>query len=115
MLAIPLDRVRGVVPARPFTALPGAVSPVRGVINVRGRIVTVVDLAAHLGYQDAADQPDHRIVIVEAAGRQIGLAASDVLRILRVLPEEMASGAALLDGRSIEIIDPDPILQPIFG
>ena len=48
--AIPLDAVREVVvPQPPFARVPRSSDAVRGVMNLRGRVVAVVDLAALLG------------------------------------------------------------------
>ena len=72
--AVAIDRIREIIPARPYTSLPGSGSHVCGLINLRGRIVTVVDLGARLKLAPASANPDHSIVIVEHRGRLAGLA-----------------------------------------
>jgi purine-binding chemotaxis protein CheW len=127
---IPIDRIREIIPARPYTPLPGAEAFVCGLINLRGRIVTVVDLGARLGLAPAASHPDHSIVIVERAGKPVGLAVQEVDRIVAADAASLAGSAETL--RSLRMdraylkglgeagdtlfvaIDPDEILGPIL-
>ena len=79
------------------TSLPRSPSYVRGVINLRGTVLPVIDLALRLGlpFKD----PDERnvIVVVDILGRTIGLrvdAVSDILSVTRSElhpPPELAS------------------------
>src|SRR5690349_7847733 len=61
--AVPVARIREIIPARPYTPLPGSGGHVCGLINLRGRIVTVVDLGARLHLPPASHSPEHSIVI----------------------------------------------------
>jgi purine-binding chemotaxis protein CheW len=86
---VPIDRIREIIPRRPYTPMPGAEAFVCGLINLRGRIVTVVDLGARLGLAPASLHPDHSIVIVEHRARLVGLAVQDVARIVAVDPDTL--------------------------
>src|SRR5215212_9306255 len=86
--AVPVARIREIIPARPYTPLPGSAAFVCGLINLRGRIVTVVDLGARLNLPPASALPEHGIVIVEHRGKLAGLAVQEVSRIVDVDPEE---------------------------
>ena len=61
--------IRGYTPA---TALPQAPSFVRGVINLRGAVLPIVDLAARLGFPPAEPTARHVIMVVniEQPGRR---------------------------------------------
>ncbi|MDB4949267.1 MAG: CheW protein [Gemmatimonadetes bacterium] len=127
---VPIDRIREIIPARPYTPLPGGEAFVCGLINLRGRIVTVVDLGARLGLAPASAHPDHSIVIVEYRGKLVGLAVQEVARIVAVDPDTLQSSAETL--RSLRIdraylrgvgeaddeifvaVEPDEILDPIL-
>ena len=129
--AVPITRIREIIPARPYTPLPGSGAHVCGLINLRGRIVTVVDLGARLGLPPARRIPDHSIVIVEHRGRLAGLAVEEVARIVAVDPASLADSAEVL--RSLRIdraylrgvgevddeifvaIEPDEIFEPILA
>jgi purine-binding chemotaxis protein CheW len=93
---VPIDRIREIIPARPYTPLPGSGAHVCGLINLRGRIVTVVDLGARLNLPPAAGNPDHSIVIVEHRGKLVGMAVEQVARIASVDPESLQDSAETL-------------------
>jgi purine-binding chemotaxis protein CheW len=128
---VPIDRIREIIPARPYTPLPGSGSHVRGLINLRGRIVTVVDLGARLNLPPSADLPEHSIVIVEHRGKLVGMAVEEVARIvavdlhslqtsaetLRSLRIERAylRGVGEVDGEIFVAVDPDEIFDPILA
>jgi purine-binding chemotaxis protein CheW len=91
--------VREIVPARPATRLPGAPEYVCGLINLRGAIVTVVDLGRRLG-ESASARADGSIILVEHAGRTMGLAVDEVRDVQPVDPRrvEAVSGDRALGG-----------------
>ncbi|HEX2203744.1 MAG TPA: chemotaxis protein CheW [Longimicrobium sp.] len=129
--AVPIARVREVIDARPYTPLPGSGDHVCGLINLRGRIVTVIDLGARLNLPPARAVPEHSIVIVEHRGRLVGVAVEAVARIVVVDPESLQTSAETL--RSLRIdraylrgvgevddeifvaVDPDEVLGPILA
>lgn len=78
-----LDGVREIVTGRPATRLPGAAPHVSGLLNLRGTVVTVIDLAALLVPGREARHDGH-VVIVEVEGR---LAGCRVDAVDRVVPE----------------------------
>jgi purine-binding chemotaxis protein CheW len=129
--AVAIERIREIIPARAYTPLPGSGPHVCGLINLRGRIVTVVDLGARLHLPPAAANPDHSIVIVDHRGRLAGLAVDDVSRIVDVDPAALADAADALravridraylrgvgetDGQVFVAIDPDEVISPILA
>lgn len=74
---------REIIPLRPMTRLPGAPAFVRGLINMRGTIVTVLDLGARL---DPSRGPttDGSILLVRHRERLVGLIVDEVADV-RVL------------------------------
>jgi purine-binding chemotaxis protein CheW len=129
--AVAIDRIREIIPARPYTPLPGSGSHVCGLINLRGRIVTVIDLGARLKLAPASANPDHSIVIVEHRGRLAGLAVEEVSRIVDVDTAALQDAASTLralridraylrgvgetDGQVFVAVDPDEIIAPILS
>jgi purine-binding chemotaxis protein CheW len=79
-VALPIGRVREVLPSRPLTRFPGAARPVCGLIGVRGRVVTVVDLGLALGLGPSAT-PDHRVLLTEWSDVPVGLAVAQVVGV----------------------------------
>jgi purine-binding chemotaxis protein CheW len=77
LFAVEQSLVREIVPARQITRLPGAPPAVRGLLNVRGTLVTVVDLATRFG-RGRALADDASVVIAVTASRTLGLLVDDV-------------------------------------
>jgi purine-binding chemotaxis protein CheW len=129
--AVSIDRIREIIPARPYTPLPGSGPHVCGLINLRGRIVTVIDLGARLKLAPASANPDHSIVIVDHQGRLAGLAVEEVSRIVDVDTAALQDAASTLralridraylrgvgetDGQVFVAVDPDEIIAPILS
>ncbi|MGH2708293.1 MAG: chemotaxis protein CheW, partial [Actinomycetota bacterium] len=70
---IPIDQVREVIRVGDITRVPQAPSHVRGVINLRGRILPVVEIRTRLGLTAAVITPHSRVVVVESHARVLGL------------------------------------------
>jgi purine-binding chemotaxis protein CheW len=72
---IDIGLVREIRGWAPTTVLPHAPEYVKGVINLRGSVVTVVDLSARLGFGAAEPSQRHVVIIAMHAGRVVGLLA----------------------------------------
>ena len=68
----------------PTTVLPHAQRYVKGVINLRGSVVPVIDLATRLELGEIEDNPRNVIIIVMTGGHTIGLLADVVSDIVPV-------------------------------
>jgi purine-binding chemotaxis protein CheW len=94
--ACELNAVREIIPHRRATRLPGAPPFVTGLINLRGSIVTVLDLGIRLGGA-AVDMERGSVVLVESGSRVVGLAVDelrDVQRVARSAIESADTDAA---------------------
>ena len=87
--AIPVTQVREVLRPGVITRVPGAPNTVLGIVNVRGTIVTVLDLGALLTAGSAVTPGS--IVLIEHGSRLVGLAVQ-LVRDVREAPR--ADGAA---------------------
>ena len=87
-----IGAVREIVPLRRTTRLPGAPSHVRGLINLRGAIVTVIDLAVRLAGGSTPD--DGSVVLAEFGNKNVGIAVDEVRDVQVLAPHqfEPASG-----------------------
>ncbi len=99
-----IGRVREIIRPTPITSVPGAPPYVEGVLNLRGRIIPVVDLAARLALPAGHRTRASRIVVVDAAAGAIGLVVDGVSEV-RLAPAEaieapppIAAGADYLAG-----------------
>jgi len=79
--AMSVSLVREVIGARAVTRVPGTPPVMRGLVNVRGMVVTVLDLATALGSRHETGtrtQMPGSIVLLEHGGRMVGLAVDSV-------------------------------------
>ena len=89
-----IDAVREIIPYRRATRLPGAPPFVQGLINLRGTIVTVLDLGARI---DAARPPvrDGSIILATHGTRVVGVAVDEVMDVQGISEEHVeAHGGA---------------------
>ncbi|MEH6699324.1 MAG: chemotaxis protein CheW [Brevundimonas sp.] len=113
--------IRGWAPATP---LPGAPAYVRGVINLRGAVLPIVDLSGRLGLGSAVPSARHVIIVARLGMRTVGLlveAVSDILSIsedaIQATPDvacdtvrSFVKGVIPMDGRMISLIALDGLL-----
>ncbi|MEJ0096645.1 MAG: chemotaxis protein CheW [Methylocella sp.] len=113
--------IRGWTPA---TALPQSPGFVRGVVNLRGAVLPIIDLAARLGFPPAEPTARHVIIVAQIGNQVIGLlvdAVSDILSatddLVQATPDvasDMAKtfvrGVLAIDQRMISLIALDHVL-----
>jgi purine-binding chemotaxis protein CheW len=81
---VPITSLHEIVRVPEITAVPDAPDYIEGVINLRGKIVSVLDLRKRLGEKEITTARRNRILVVEHKGRLCGLivdSASEVLKI----------------------------------
>jgi purine-binding chemotaxis protein CheW len=122
---VPIATVREIVRVPEITAVPNAPDHVQGVINLRGKIVPVIDLRRRLGQQEITKSRTNRILVVDLADKIVGLivhSASEVLKIpaadmeppdslLHENENNCVVGVGKLHGRLILLLDLNKVLQ----
>ncbi len=90
--ALPLEAVREVVlPQPPFARVPRSSDAVRGVMNLRGRVVAVVDLAALMGLApQRLEAGAGHVLILDHGKRALGFLIGGVLGVEPLAPPEDA-------------------------
>lgn len=79
--------VREIVKAQEITSVPGTTDYVLGIINLRGKIVSVVDLSKRLGLAAASVDRSSRILVVDLEGTTVGFLVDAATEVLK-LPED---------------------------
>lgn len=130
IFAVPLLRVREVLPQLEYVRLPGAPAEVCGLVSVRSRVLTVLDLAAALGVGRSSAGSGHRVVVLEKGERSAGLAVDAVGEIVELGPGIRAHegeaaagveagrdlvGSAEGEGQRFELLDVAALLEQWFG
>lgn len=122
--AIDITLVREIRGWTPETMLPHAPRFVRGVINLRGTVLPIVDLAVRLGLPPAQPSARHVIVVVQVGAQLLGLlvdAVSDIQPaaddLIRPTPEigdatarQFVRGVLVVDRRMILLLALDDVL-----
>jgi purine-binding chemotaxis protein CheW len=122
---IPIGHVREVIRVSDITRVPQARPHVRGVTNLRGRILAVVELRTRMGLTAAEITPRSRVVVVGIRERMLGILVDGVSQVVKVptttvtpAPEEIMSpgtdyitGVARWNSRLIILLDLEKVLQ----
>jgi purine-binding chemotaxis protein CheW len=98
--AVPIAMVREVVRVADITRVPNAPPHIRGVMNLRGRILPVVEMRSRMGLPTADLTPASRVVVAEVRGRILGYLVDRVIQVTRLnegsvaaAPDEVRSGS----------------------
>lgn len=122
---LPIASVREIVRVPEITSVPNAPDYIEGVINLRGRIIPVVDLRKRFGEKSLESSKKNRIVVVEMDNRAIGLLVNSASEVLKIPPSEVEapqnvfpegelnyiSGVGKLKGRLVILLDLSRVLQ----
>lgn len=122
---VPIAVIHEIVRVPEITAVPDSPNFVEGVINLRGKIVPVVDLRKRFGEKTVTRNKKNRILVSESEGKLVGLivdAASEVLKIseseIDPPPQVLGhgelnyvTGLGKLQGRLMILIDLNKTLQ----
>ena len=122
---VPINLVHEIVRVPEITSVPDAPDYVEGVINLRGKIVSIIDLRKRFAEREIMRHKKNRILVAELEGKMVGLivdAASEVLKIPRseieappnVFEENevhYVTGVGKLNGRLIILVDLTKILE----
>ncbi len=90
--------VREIVKAQEITTVPGASDYVLGIINLRGKIISVVDLAQRLGLGKSKIDRGSRILVVDLEGFTVGFLVDAATEVLKLAPEAIEATPEELKG-----------------
>jgi purine-binding chemotaxis protein CheW len=125
LFGLPISRVQDVFMPERLTRVPLAPAEIAGVLNLRGRIVTAVDMRCRLGLPQRDDGKPSMAVGIEYKGESYGLlidAVGEVLKLsetgretnpvnLDVRLKRVSAGVHRLDGQLLVILDVDRVLD----
>ena len=122
---VDVQNVHEVIRAQEMTRVPMAPAVVRGLINLRGRIVTAVDMRARLRLPPLPDDQESMNVVVQADEGSVSLLVDEISDVFEVVDEdfeplpptlqgvyrEFVRGIYKLDDRLLLILDTDQLLE----
>jgi purine-binding chemotaxis protein CheW len=88
--AIPLSKVQEVIPDTEVTPVPMAPDYLRGIINLRGRIVSVVALNLRFGLPPPSGSGDASILIIENKGSLLGLQTDSIDNVIQLASDQIS-------------------------
>lgn len=96
-----IGSVREIVRVPEITAVPSAPETVEGVINLRGKIIPVMDLRKRFGQTEIQADKKNRILVVELNNKLVGLIVNAASEVLKIAPSEIeAPGNLFAEGES---------------
>jgi purine-binding chemotaxis protein CheW len=125
LFGLPISRVQDVFMPDRLTRVPLSAPEIAGVLNLRGRIVTAVDMRRRLGLPPRADGKPPMAVGIELKGESYGLLIDTVGEVLK-LPDgtrepnpvnldqrlkRVSGGVHRLEGQLMVILDVDRVLE----
>jgi len=124
LYGVDIARVHEIIRLQSITRVPRAPSFVEGVINLRGKVIPVVDLRRRFGLPTSEHTRATRTVVVEIGDQVVGIIVDSVSEVLRVststieppspvvagIDSEYLHGIAKLPERLVILLDLDRVL-----
>lgn len=120
---LPIQKVQEINRMVSISRLPQAPDFIEGIINLRGRVIPVVDLRKRFGLKDESRNDDTRIMIVDISGQTVGIIVDAVNEVVRmsassieppppsfILESQYIDGIGKLEERLIILLNIDRIL-----
>lgn len=125
VFGLPILHVQDVFAVTRLTRVPLAPPEVAGLLNLRGRIVTLIDLRKRFGFDATSDDGPRMAIGIESSGESYGLLIDRIGEVMRLDAEarepvpinldpqlaEIATGVYRLDGRLLVVADVGRILS----
>jgi len=97
--------VREIVRVQEITKVPGAPDFVRGVINLRGRIISVVDLGHQLGFGQTDAGRGSRILVIQLDGITLGFLVDAATAVKKMPAEAIEPPPEMIGGVKADYLD----------
>ena len=81
--------MKEVIRVRAITWLPRAPSIVKGIINLRGDVIPIIDLRDKFGLESREDSERTRVIVVEMDGRLMGLVVDSASQVVRIPADQI--------------------------
>lgn len=120
---LPITKVQEINRLVPITKLPQAPNFMEGIINLRGRIIPIIDLRKRFQLAVSDYSEENRIIVVEVNGQVVGIIVDAVTEVIRlpqagieppppafVLDTEYIHGVGKLENRLLILLNIDRIL-----
>jgi purine-binding chemotaxis protein CheW len=93
--ALPLAGVQEILKPPRITRVPRAAHEILGIVSVRGRVTTVIDLRRRLRVREAPVDKNTRVLLIDAGKEVLGLLVDAVLQVYRLFEDEVELASAV--------------------
>ena len=123
-----INSVREVISWQEVSKVPNVPEFVEGIINLRGKVIPVVDLAKRFNFEVKVEPSKRKIMIVQVFGKLVGIIVDNVTRVVDVTDEMIddtgilqnvadtvagyLKGVAKIDNKLVMIIDLEALFSP---
>jgi purine-binding chemotaxis protein CheW len=104
LYGIEVERVREVLRQQAITSVPLAPPTVAGLINLRGQVVTAIELRERLGRPPRPDGTDAVVIVVRLHGEAVSLLVDSIADVVDVDAKDFEAPPDTLDGQARELI-----------
>ena len=125
LCALDAAGIQEVIRLGPLTPVWHAPPEVAGIVNLRGKTITILDLGLRLGFPKAVPSGESRVFIIEDRGEYVGLLVDRVDEVVEVDRDQSQAPPANVPGgqsrffqsvyrtadRTITVLDPGPVLS----
>jgi len=122
---VPIDAVLEIIRMEKITPIPQSPDFIEGIIEIRGKVIPVMDLRKRFGLQVAEHTQSTRIIIVDMDSNSMGIIVDSVAEVLQIssgnvepppsvigsVDQSFIQGVALLEKRMIILLDLAKVLQ----
>lgn len=91
---VSISQVREIIQYRNATKLPNTADFMEGIINLRGKVIPVIELARRFGLTVDCEK-DRRAIIVDVADQEVGVIVTEVTEVLRLSDEQIEAVPAM--------------------
>ncbi|MBN2040980.1 MAG: purine-binding chemotaxis protein CheW [Spirochaetes bacterium] len=97
---IEILKVQEILRLPQITILPKAADFILGVIDLRGKILPIIDMSKRFGIESKTDMTDPRAIVVNIKGKEVGLAIDSVSHVVKVDSGDIEPPPAIVKGIS---------------
>ena len=105
LLGIHTEKIKEIIKIGVITDVPHAPGHIIGILNLRGRIVTVIDLGTRLSLGSSQRGEEGRIIILDDGGESVGLMVDRIADVIRIDPQELTPPPANMKATQSDFFD----------
>lgn len=123
---VPIEEIQEIIKAGNITPVPDAPNFIKGIINVRGDIVTTIDMRTRFALGETKNELSRHIIITKQNENLFGLMVDEVTEVLRIsdkdikpppalitqVEKDYVNGVVIYGGRLVILLDLSKVLSP---